>query len=137
MKADATDKSKIRQQLQELIDPLDESTRSDVNIVQIVSGRIAADSTMNVHEAVSICTEMMKHCEITPPKQSACDDNHKETHPSRTSRGVRCFFFDIFPIWGRRITPPPFWSSYLSMSTHFPLPCSHFHIFVGVSLHMA
>ena len=53
MKADATDKSKIRQQLQDLIDPLDESTRSDVNIVQIVSGRIAADSTMNVHEAVS------------------------------------------------------------------------------------
>ena len=58
MKADATDISKIRQQLQEPIDPLDSSTHSDVNIVQIVSGRI-------VHEAVSIGTEMIKHCEST------------------------------------------------------------------------
>ena len=26
---------------------------------------------------------MMKHCDTTLLKQSACDDNHKETHPSR------------------------------------------------------
>ena len=51
MKADATDRSKIRQQLQEPIDPLDSSTHTDVNIVQIVSGRIATDPTVNVHEA--------------------------------------------------------------------------------------
>ena len=50
----------------------------------------------------------MKHGEITLPKQSACDDNHKETHPSRTSRGVRRFFFDIFTIWGRRFGLPIF-----------------------------
>ena len=65
MKADATDRSKIRQQLQEPIDPLDSSTHSDVNIAQIVSGRIATDPTVNVHEAVSTGTEMMKHCEST------------------------------------------------------------------------
>ena len=63
VKADATDRSKIRQQLQEPIFPLDSSTYSDVNIVQIVSGRIATDPTVNVHEAVSIGTETMKHCE--------------------------------------------------------------------------
>ena len=38
MTADATDKSNIRHKLQESIDPLDASTHSDVNIVQIVSG---------------------------------------------------------------------------------------------------
>ena len=35
MTADATDRSKIRQKLQESIDPLDASTHSDGNIVQI------------------------------------------------------------------------------------------------------
>ena len=59
MKADATDRSKIMQQLQEPIDPLDSSAYSDVNIVQIVSGRIATDPTVNVHEAGSIGTAMM------------------------------------------------------------------------------
>ena len=57
MKADATDRSKIRQQLQEPIDPLYSSTPSDVNIVQIESGRtarIATDPTVNVHEAATI-----------------------------------------------------------------------------------
>ena len=137
MKADATDRSKIRQQLQEPIDPLHSSSHSDVNIVKIVSDRIATDPTVDVHEAVSIGTEMTKHCEITLPIQSACSENHKETHRSRTSRDVRCFFFDIFPIWGRRITPPPFWSSYLSTSTLFPLPCSHYYIVVTVALHIA
>ena len=65
MKADASDRSIIRQQLQKPIDPLDSSTHSDVNIVQIVSGRIATDPAVNVHEAGSIGTEMMKHCEST------------------------------------------------------------------------
>ena len=53
--ADATDKSKIRHKLQESIDPL------DGNIVQIVNGRIATDPTVNVHEAIAIGTEMIKH----------------------------------------------------------------------------
>ena len=53
-KAGATDRSNIRQQLQEPIDPLDSTTHSVVNIVYIVSGRIATDPTVNVHEAVSI-----------------------------------------------------------------------------------
>ena len=49
MTADATDKSKIKQELQGPIDPHDWSTHSDGNIVQIVSGRIATtDPTMNV-----------------------------------------------------------------------------------------
>ena len=65
MKADATDRSKIRQQLQEPSDPLDSSIHSYVNAVQIVSGRIATDPTVNFHEAVSIWTQMMKHCEST------------------------------------------------------------------------
>ena len=42
--ADATDISKFRQQLREPIDPLDSSTHSCVNIVQIVIGRIAIRS---------------------------------------------------------------------------------------------
>ena len=65
MKADATDRSKIRQQLQEPIDPLDSSTHSDVNIVQAVSGRISTDPTANVHEAGSKGTGMMTYCEST------------------------------------------------------------------------
>ena len=65
MKADATERSKIRQQLQERIFPLDSSTHSDVNIVQIISGRTATDPTVNVQEAVSMGTVMMKHCEST------------------------------------------------------------------------
>ena len=52
MTADAAVRSKIRHTLQESIDPLDASTHSDGNIVQIVSGRIATDPTVNVHEAV-------------------------------------------------------------------------------------
>ena len=67
MTADATDKSNIRHKLQESIDPLDASTHSDGNIVQIVSGRIATDPTVNVHEAVAIGTETMKHYESTWP----------------------------------------------------------------------
>ncbi len=62
VKADATDRSKIRQQLQGPIFPLDSSTYSDVNNVQIVSGRIATDPTVNAHE---VGTEVMKHCEST------------------------------------------------------------------------
>ena len=56
MKADTTDRSNIRQHPQKPIDPLDSSTHSDVKIVQIVSGGIATDPTVNVHEAVSIGT---------------------------------------------------------------------------------
>ena len=63
----ATDRSKIRHKLQESIDPLDALTNSDGNIVQIVSGRIATDPTVNVHEAVAIGTEVMKHYESTWP----------------------------------------------------------------------
>ena len=67
MTADATYRSKIRHKLQESIDPLDSSTRSDGNIVQIVSGRITTLAIVNVHEAVAIGTEMMKHYESTWP----------------------------------------------------------------------
>ena len=67
MTADATDTSKIRHKLQDSIDPLDSSTHSDGNIVQIVSARIATDANVNVHEAVAIWTEMMKHYESTWP----------------------------------------------------------------------
>ena len=65
MKADETDRSKIRQRLQEPIDLLDSSSHSYVNIVQIVSDGIATDPTVVVHEAVSIGTGTMKHCEST------------------------------------------------------------------------
>ena len=65
--ADATDRSKIRHKLQKSIDPLDASTHSDGNIVQIVGGRIATDPTVNVHEAVAIETEITKHYESTWP----------------------------------------------------------------------
>ena len=58
---------KDQAQTTESIDPLDASTHSDGNTVQIVSGRIATDPTMNVHEAVAIGTEMMKHYESTWP----------------------------------------------------------------------
>ena len=67
MTADATDRSKIRHKLQESIDPLDSSTYSDGNIVQIVSGRITTHTIVNVHEAVAIGTETMKHYESTWP----------------------------------------------------------------------
>ena len=67
MTADATYRSKIRHKLQESIDPLDSSTHSDGNIVQIVSGRITTLAIVNVHEAVAIGTEMMKHYESTWP----------------------------------------------------------------------
>ena len=63
----ATDRSKIRHKLQESIDPLDAFTHSDGNIVQIVSGRIATDPTVNVHEAVAIGTEVMEHYESKWP----------------------------------------------------------------------
>ena len=43
------------------IDPLDASTHSDGNVVQIVSSRIATGPTVSVNEAVVIGTEMMKH----------------------------------------------------------------------------
>ena len=46
---------------------VDRSTYSVGNIVQIVSGRIATDPTVNVHEAVVIGTEMMKQYESTWP----------------------------------------------------------------------
>ena len=67
MTPDSTDRSKIRHKLQESIDPLDASTNSDGNIVQIVSGRIATDPIVNVHETVAIGTEMMKNYESTWP----------------------------------------------------------------------
>ena len=57
MTADATDRSKIKHKLHESIDPLDSSTHSDANIVQIARrGRIATGPSMDVHEAVSIGT---------------------------------------------------------------------------------
>ena len=67
MTADFTDRSKIRRKLQESIDPLDASTHSDGNIVEIVSGRINSDPTVIVHEAVAIGTQKMKHYEIALP----------------------------------------------------------------------
>ena len=114
MKAYATDRSKIRQHLQEPIGPLGSSTHSDVNIVQIISGRMATDPTVNVQETVTIGTEMMKHYEskVVHPatrrhiagwdvevlflKKSACD-NHKETHPSRINKSCTILLLRQFP----------------------------------------
>ena len=67
MTADAADRSKIREKLQESIDPLDPSSHPHGNLVQIVSGRIESDPTVNVHESVSIGTEKMKQYESTWP----------------------------------------------------------------------
>ena len=65
MTANATGRSNIRHKLHESIDPLDASTHSDDNVVQIVSSRIATGPTVSVHEAVVIGTEMTKRCEST------------------------------------------------------------------------
>ena len=48
MAAGVADRSKIKQKLQESIDPRDSSTHSDSNNVQIVSARIATDPTVKV-----------------------------------------------------------------------------------------
>ena len=67
MTANATGRSNIRHKLHESIDPLDASTHSDGNVVQIVSSRIATGPTVSVHDAVVIGTEMTKRCESTWP----------------------------------------------------------------------
>ena len=67
MTANATGRSNIRHKLHESIDPLDASTHSDGNVVQIVSSRIATGPTVSFNEAVVIGTEMMKLYESTWP----------------------------------------------------------------------
>ena len=54
--ADAIDCSKIRQKLQISIDQLDPSILDHPhgNLVQIFSGRIDPDPTVNIHESVSM-----------------------------------------------------------------------------------
>ena len=63
MTSDATDRSKIRHKLLESIDPLDSSTHSDGNVVHSVSDIVATDPLVNVHEAVSIGTDMANYYE--------------------------------------------------------------------------
>ena len=60
MTAEAMDRSKINNYRSR-------SIHSDGNTVPIVSGRIATDPTVDVHEAVAIGTEMMKQYESTWP----------------------------------------------------------------------
>ena len=67
MASDAVDRKKIREKLQDSIDPLDPSSHSHGDLVHVVSGRITTDPTVNVHESVSIGTEMMKQYESTWP----------------------------------------------------------------------
>lgn len=67
MASDAVDRKKIREKLQDSIDPLDPSSHSHDDLVHVVSGRITTDPTVNVHESVSIGTEMMKQYESTWP----------------------------------------------------------------------
>ena len=67
IRTDAQDRSKIRQKFQESVDPLASSSHPDAaGIIQIVSGRICADTTVNIDEAVSI-GEMMEQYERTWP----------------------------------------------------------------------
>jgi len=69
MTSDANDRAKIGQKLQESVDPLDPSAHPEAtgSIVQIVSGRIATDATVNVHDALAIGQKMMKDYETTWP----------------------------------------------------------------------
>lgn len=67
MASDAVDHKKIREKLQDSIDPLDPSSHSHGDLVHVVSSRITTDPTVNVHESVSIGTEMMKQYESTWP----------------------------------------------------------------------
>ena len=53
---------------------------------------------------------------------------------------VLCFFYlylFLLHVFSYNITPTQFRSSYLSVSTHFHLPCSHYYIFFSLSRHMA
>ena len=43
----------------------------------------------------------------------------------------------LFQVFSYNITPPQFWSSYLSVSTHFHLPFYHCYIFFSPSLHLS
>ena len=52
---------------------------------------------------------------------------------------VLCFFYlysFLLYVFSYNITLPQFRSTYLSVSTHFHLPCSHYYIFFSLSLHM-
>ena len=46
-----------------------------------------------------------------------------------------CLYFVLPHVFLYNITPPQFRSSYLSVSTHFHLPCSHYYIFSSLSPH--
>ena len=53
---------------------------------------------------------------------------------------VLCAFYVyllLHHVFSYNITPPQFHSSYLSVSNHFHLPCSHYYILFSIFLHMA
>ena len=56
------------------------------------------------------------------------------------SSPVFCFFYlylFLLHVFSYNITPPQFRSSYLLVSTHFHLPCSHYYIVFSLSLNVA
>ncbi|KAL8585757.1 hypothetical protein ACOMHN_040539 [Nucella lapillus] len=60
IKDDASDKAKILERLSTCIDILDTSKHPETGLVNVYSGRIIDDHTVNVHEAVKIGTEQQK-----------------------------------------------------------------------------
>ncbi|KAL8560458.1 hypothetical protein ACOMHN_054361 [Nucella lapillus] len=57
---DASDRAKIQERLSTCIDILDTSKHPKTGLVNVYSGRIIDDPTVNVHEAVKIGTEQQK-----------------------------------------------------------------------------
>ena len=57
IKEDAADRAKIQERLSTCIDILDTSQHPKTGLVNVYSGRIIDDPTVNVHEAVKIGTE--------------------------------------------------------------------------------
>ncbi|KAL8582263.1 hypothetical protein ACOMHN_037020 [Nucella lapillus] len=60
IKDDASDRAKIQERLSTCIDILDTSKHPETGLVNVYSGRIIDDPTVNVHEAVKIGTEQQK-----------------------------------------------------------------------------
>ena len=54
IKEDAADRAKIRETLSTCIDILDTSKHPDTGLINVFSGRVIDDPTVNVHEAVEI-----------------------------------------------------------------------------------
>ena len=103
------------------------------------------------HSLSRVCCRDLSAVSQTPSNNTPMPHLASPSSSAFSPFGVGASCFQSFPrspvlwfslysfllhVFSNNITPSQFWSSYLSVSTHFHLPCSHYYILFSLFLHM-